>query len=248
MRDGRRTVGGVVRSLRLYYGDRARRALMRELYAGFVKGGDLVFDVGAHVGDRVACFRSLGARVVAVEPQPALVRILQILYARDEGVIIEPVAVGRREGRAVMKVNVSNPTISSLSDAFIAAAAEAPGWSSERWSHDIAVPVASLDGLIARHGVPTLIKLDVEGFEREALAGLSSAPPALSFEFTLIQRALAFDCIRRCLALGLTRFNAALGESQKLVHPEWVGDDTIAAWLAALPAEANSGDIYAAMA
>ena len=45
--------------------------------AQFVRPGDLVFDVGAHVGDRIAAFRRLGARVVAVEPQPALVRTLQ---------------------------------------------------------------------------------------------------------------------------------------------------------------------------
>ena len=37
----------------------------------------------AHVGDRVAAFRSLGARVVAVEPQPALGEDLQLLYRRD---------------------------------------------------------------------------------------------------------------------------------------------------------------------
>jgi len=36
--------------------------------------GDRVFDIGAHVGDRVASFRRLGARIVAVEPQPAMVR------------------------------------------------------------------------------------------------------------------------------------------------------------------------------
>ena len=50
------------------------RAAMDRLYGQFVRPGDLVFDIGAHVGDRVASFRRLGARVVAVEPQPALAR------------------------------------------------------------------------------------------------------------------------------------------------------------------------------
>ena len=78
-----RTTRGVVRSLRLYYGDRERRAAMDRLYSRFVKAGDLVFDIGAHVGDRVAVFRRFGARVVAVEPQPALIRTLKLLYGRD---------------------------------------------------------------------------------------------------------------------------------------------------------------------
>ena len=68
-----RTARGVVRSLRIYYGDRAPPRRDGPLYRPFVRPGDLVFDIGAHVGDRVAAFRRLGARVVAVEPQPALV-------------------------------------------------------------------------------------------------------------------------------------------------------------------------------
>lgn len=53
-----------------------------------------MFDVGSHVGDRIASFRRLGCRVVAVEPQPALVRVLRLLYGRDPQVALEPVAVG----------------------------------------------------------------------------------------------------------------------------------------------------------
>src|SRR3981081_2722940 len=78
-----RTIRGVVRSLRLYYGDRERRAAMDQLYGRFVNPGDLVFDIGAHVGGGVAVCRGLGARGGAAEPQPALIRTLKLLYGRD---------------------------------------------------------------------------------------------------------------------------------------------------------------------
>ena len=80
-----RTARGVMRSLGIYYGwhQRHRSRAMDALYGQFVKRGDLVFDIGAHVGDRVASFRRLGARVVAVEPQPALAFTLSMLYGRD---------------------------------------------------------------------------------------------------------------------------------------------------------------------
>ena len=80
--EGLRTARSIIRSLRIYYGDRSRAAAMDRLYGGFVRRGDLVFDVGAHVGDRVASFRRLGARVVAVEPQPAMVKVLELFYGR----------------------------------------------------------------------------------------------------------------------------------------------------------------------
>src|SRR6266550_6565679 len=213
-----RTVRGVARSLRTYYGISADRAAMDRLYGQFVEPGDLVFDIGAHVGDRIAAFRRLRARVVAVEPQPALVRTLKLLYGRDRAVAIEPVAVGRSAGEIELKLNIDNPTVSTASPEFIAAADGAAGWDGQAWTRSVRVPVTTLDALIARHGVPAFIKIDVEGFEAEALAGLTKPVPALSFEFTTIQRDIAIACIQRCNELGLVSFNAALGESQILAH------------------------------
>jgi FkbM family methyltransferase len=240
-----RTARGVARSLLIYYGNRRHGAAMDRLYARFVKPGDLVFDAGAHVGDRVAAFRRLKARVVAIEPQPALVCTLKLLYGRDSAVAIEPVALGEAAGTVELKLNIDNPTVSTASDDFVAAARGAPGWDDQAWSKRITVPLTTLDALIARHGEPGFIKIDVEGFEAQALAGLSRPVAALSFEFTIIQRAVALAALDRCVALGFTGFDAALGESQTLVHDAWRSADAIRRWLTGLPDEANSGDIYA---
>jgi len=237
----------VLRSLRIYYGNRARRDAMDRLYGEFVRAGDLVFDIGAHVGDRVGSFRRLGARVVAIEPQPQLATTLKLLYGRDRNVIIEPVAVGRESGTVALKLNVDNPTVSTASDAFVRAADGAPGWENQAWTETIDVPITTLDALIERHGRPAFIKIDVEGFEVEVLAGLSRAVRALSFEFTTIQRDLAFGCLARCTARGYRHYKAALGESQTFVEDRWQTADEITRWLKALPVEANSGDIYAVL-
>ena len=64
-----------------------------------------------------------------------------------------------------MMINPDNPTVSTASDEIVSAARDAPGWEAQRWTRTIRVPVTTLDSLIARHGVPTFVKIDVEGFE-----------------------------------------------------------------------------------
>jgi FkbM family methyltransferase len=243
-----RTARGVLRSLRIYRGGRQRAAAMDRFYAAFVGRGDLAFDIGAHVGDRVACFRRLGARVVALEPQPALARSLRLLFALDRNVIVAQAAIAREVGTVELMINIDNPTVSTASAEFIRAAEGATGWREQRWTKSIRVDATTLDALITRHGRPAFIKIDVEGFEAEALAGLTQPPAALSFEFTTIQRDVAFAAIDRCRTLGYTHFNAALGESQTFVRDEWMPADELRRWLHALPHEANSGDVYARLA
>jgi FkbM family methyltransferase len=243
-----RMARAVLRSLRIYYGDSKRAQAMDHFYRRFIRPGDLVFDIGAHVGDRIAAFQRLGARIVAAEPQPTMFRVLKLIYGRAGDVVLVPAAVGRAPGTIKLMINVDNPTISTASTEFVRAAHGARGWEEEAWTKSISVPLTTLDALIAEHGTPSFIKIDVEGFEAQVLAGLTRPVAALSFEFTTIQRNVAQDCIARCRALGFSRFNAALGESQTFVHGEWIGDEALTRWLAALPHEANSGDIYATRA
>lgn len=239
------TAKALSRSLRAYHGDAARNAAMDALYAKFLKRGDLAFDIGAHVGDRTSSFRRLGARVVALEPQPGPARAMQLIHGRDPDVTLIAAACGDREGSIPLRINSLNPTVSTASAAFIGAARGAGGWESQVWDREIIVPCTRLDTLIQRHGRPAFVKIDVEGFEAHVLAGLTHALPAISFEFTTIQRDVAEACLALLETLGRYRFNLALGESQRLDLAEPVDSETMGAYIRDLPHEANSGDVYA---
>jgi FkbM family methyltransferase len=237
----------ILRSLRIYYGDRDHGKKMDAMYSRFLKAGDLAFDVGSHVGDRTGSFLRLGAKVVALEPQPALGKVLKLVYGRNAKFELVRSAVGSREGEIELKLNTRNPTVATASDDFIKSADAAPGWEGQRWDDKIKVPMTTLDALIKRYGKPAFVKIDVEGFEDEVLAGLSQPLPALSIEFTTIQRNVALQAIRRLAAMAPYRFNAALGESQILAHAKALSADEICRWIEELPIEANSGDVYASL-
>ena len=233
------------RSLNVYYGDPARDAAMDALYARFLEPGDLAFDIGSHVGDRTGSFRRLGARVVALEPQPECARAIRTIYAGDDAVALVEAACGPQAGTLVLHINSANPTVTTASRDFVIAADGAGGWEGQVWDKAIEVPVTTLDALIAAHGRPAFVKIDVEGFEADVLAGLSCAAPAVSFEFTTIQRDVAYECLDRLATLGAYRFNIALGESQTMTFETGISKAEMAAHIAALPHEANSGDVYA---
>ena len=105
-----RRAAGLARSLAIYHGNPLRRIQSRRHYAAFVKPGDLCFDIGAHLGDRVRAFTQLGARVVALEPQPHVMALLRRFYGRHPAVTLIEAAVGAEAGQATLHVSQATPS------------------------------------------------------------------------------------------------------------------------------------------
>lgn len=239
---------GLWRSLLIYHGIPWRGAQLRRFYRRFVPDGGLAFDVGAHTGNRLETFLALGARVVAVEPQPELVALLRRRFGPRPNVQIWAGALGREPGEATLMNSPRTPTVATLSSDFVDRAGATAAFRGVQWRPGPTVPVTTLDVLIAQHGVPDFVKIDVEGFELQVLQGLSQPLTALSFEFVPAVRDVALACIDRLEQLagpGRYRYAVSLGEQLRLRQPQGESAETMRQWLQAWPAGASSGDIHA---
>jgi len=228
----------------------SRRKLLR-FYSQYVNEGDLCFDIGANIGNRIGVFLKLGATVVAVEPQNSCMRKLLKKYGNNNKVFLVHKALGSREGKGNLILSNSH-TVSSMSEEWIDCVRDSDMFftstSAFQWHENVTVPVTTLDKLIRKYGSPAVCKIDVEGFEYQVIKGLSQPAEMISFEFTptpkLINRSI--ESIKHLSAIGNVQFNYSFGESMILALPEWVDDGKICNILLSIPYKtAFSGDIYA---
>lgn len=124
-----------------------------------LRAKDCFLDVGANVGSyTVLASGAVGARSVAVEPVPAtrehLIRNVE-LNGLQERVRLWPGGLGSAVG--TLRFSSSLDTVNHV----LTSGEDLPG---------VEVPVTTLDELMG-DDVPALIKIDVEGYEHEVLAG-----------------------------------------------------------------------------
>lgn len=217
---------------------------MLAFYSQFVGPGDLCFDVGANFGNRTKILLRLGARVIAVEPQRHCVTALRSSFDKSPHFAIVPKVLGASEGEAELLVGHAD-TISSLSTDWINAVQASGRFADHSWKRKQAVSMTTLDRLIAEHGSPVFLKIDVEGYEYEVLRGLSAPVRALSLEFTPELIETTFRCLDHLQSLGDISTNYAVGEEMRFALDGWVSGDEMAAILEGFRNDRTLfGDVY----
>ena len=214
-------------------------------YGGFLRPGDLCFDVGANLGNRTRCFLHLGCRVVAVEPQTTCFQQLRRHFGGNPGVNLVHMALGRSHGTATLHTSRDH-VLSSISEEFIGGTRASGRFAGTAWDGMETVGMTTLDSLVAEFGMPAFVKIDVEGYESEVLSGLSVPVPALSIEWVPEMPANARACLHHLAGLADYEFNISWGESMRFSRPAWRSLESILAVIGEFEGEASLfGDIYA---
>ena len=127
---------------------------------------DLSVDIGANYGEVSLCVRYQDRRLLMFEPNPALMPYLSRSagsHVDSSAITVVPMAVGETAGRATLAVTDGWSGTSSL---------RATGTEP---THPVEVEVTTVDDFLASEelsGTRVLFKIDVEGFEGQALAGM----------------------------------------------------------------------------
>ena len=234
---------GLARSLVVYYGQPWRRYALKRFYRFLISPGELAFDIGAHVGSRSRTLLDIGAKVVAIEPQPLFADFVEKRLAEElEG--FERVAVGRKQGTVDLLISSRHPTVTSVSSSFVEAVKQDAGFAHVDWDRKVSVPMVTLDDLIQKYGMPSFCKIDVEGAEAEVLSGLTRPIRLVAFEYIPAMPSVTFEAMEKLLSLADYRFNRVEGETHRFVSPCWKTGSEMLSELKAMPPDAPSGDVY----
>jgi FkbM family methyltransferase len=221
----------------------AEYSRMRVFYRQFFADGDLVFDVGANRGEYAEVFAEGGARVIAIEPNPAFRLRLEGL-AKNRAIVPEFCGVGDADGSATLNV-CSQAAFSTLQPELIEWTKDSPDYRNVRWTSQVTVPLVTLDTLAKRHGLPVFVKIDVEGFEYQAIRSMSFNPRYVSFEFGARRKQIALQCISDLGRRGY-QFNPIIGRVFAFDSDRWLTTREATDWLEKYSVDRGEyGDMFA---
>jgi len=171
--------------------------------SNIISHGDLVFDIGAHWGCYTEAFLALGARVVAVEPDPSAASKLRMRFGSNPNVAVVEAGAGSKIGEMDLYVGEMSG-IATFSDDFRDMTEK---HYKGNYVYKTRAKLTTLDLLIKEHGTPKYCKVDVEGFEEQVFAGLTGKIAFISFEFHRERLDAAKACAGRLSELGDATFN-----------------------------------------
>jgi FkbM family methyltransferase len=201
--------------------EKNNKILRNKFYSQLISEGDIVFDVGANIGNRTQTFLTLGAKVIAIEPQNKCRTVLKLRFGKK----IQIVPKGLGENDETKKFYISNThTLSTFSNKWIEDMNKSGRFHNAHWIREKKIQMTTLKSLIKKFGVPKFVKIDVEGYEFEVLKGLHSIIDIIGFEYAIPENINGLrNCMQRLNLLNINYlYNFSVGETMEFASNKWL--------------------------
>ena len=140
------------------------------LPAGQRKALRCVVDVGGYVGEWADAVLELVSpeKLIVIEPGPAVFARLREKFGGKPNVELHNLAIGEKNGVTTLRVTRDSTGASVLPPREEMKKLIGSNWTVES---EVECPIRTLDSLLAGISEVSLLKIDVQGYEKEALAG-----------------------------------------------------------------------------
>jgi FkbM family methyltransferase len=165
----------------------------------------MYFDIGANRGRWAYANINAADKIICVEASPSTFTQLHSNISQHPKITCLNYAVCDNSGQDITFYHCPNADVlSTLNKEWLTA--ETSRFYNTAYT-EIICKTITMDNLIQTYGVPSLIKIDVEGGEYECIKSLHTKVDTLCFEWASETNSVTFKCLDYLEALGYTQFH-----------------------------------------
>lgn len=181
---------------------------------------NLIFDIGFNEGNFTREMKRLypNSRIIGLDGHP--IYLEKFNYNKIDNVVVYNAVVSDKYVKELdFHICDCNIGINSINPDWIEKIRHKKFF--DATTRTIKIPSVTIDLLIEKFGTPDLIKLDIEGSESLALAGLSKKVGVITFEWSEDYIHDALKCINKLKQLGYTKFAFSENQEDYVQFPDY---------------------------